>query len=102
MQMKSFTKEADHEDHQVVPLEKAVVMLEEPVAVSQFFEDLCTPAEWKAICERWKVAQLIARGVSYREISKQLGVSTATITRVGRALNLGTGYSRLLTKMRNK
>lgn len=49
--------------------------------------DLCTPAEMRALAERWRVAQMLADGeMSYREISAETGVSTTTIGRVARFL----------------
>lgn len=53
----------------------------------QLLRDLCTPAELKALAERWHVARLLDRtDLSYREISDGTGVSTTTIVRVGRFL----------------
>lgn len=49
--------------------------------------DLCTPAELRALSERWRVAKLLDEGeMSYREISAETGVSTTTIGRVARFL----------------
>ena len=48
--------------------------------------DLCTPAELRALSERWRVAELLADDLSYREINAQTGVSTTTIGRVARFL----------------
>ncbi len=49
--------------------------------------DLCTPAELRALSERWRVARLLDAGeMSYREISAETGVSTTTIGRVSRFL----------------
>jgi uncharacterized protein YerC len=43
------------------------------------------------------VARLVREGIPYREIHDRTGVSTATITRVARALTQGTGgYRRML------
>ena len=35
--------------------------------IKQFLEDLCTPAEVEAMVDRWRVAQLVDQGYSYRE-----------------------------------
>ncbi|MCL4167299.1 UNVERIFIED_CONTAM: hypothetical protein GTU68_002114 [Idotea baltica] len=50
------------------------------------------------MAERWEIAQLVDKGVSYREIAKQTGASTATITRVAQWLNHGMGGYRELLK----
>lgn len=56
--------------------------------MDRFLVDLCTPAELRALSERWHVARLLDKGdLSYREINAQTGVSTTTIGRVARFLN---------------
>ena len=51
--------------------------------------------------ESFGVMKMINDGLSYREIYKQTGVSTATITRVAHWLNHGTGgYKMILKKMK--
>jgi TrpR-related protein YerC/YecD len=66
--------------------------------------DLCTPAELRAISERWRVAQILSDGaLSYREISSQTGVSTTTIGRVSRFLkDEPHGGYRLLLENKNE
>lgn len=55
--------------------------------MERFLVDLCTPAELRALSERWHVAQILDKGeCSYRDISAQTGVSTTTIGRVARFL----------------
>ena len=55
--------------------------------MERFLVDLCTPAELRALSERWHVAQILNTGESsYRDISTQTGVSTTTIGRVARFL----------------
>ena len=64
-----------------------------------FFKDLCTPAELKALSERFKVCQLLENdSLSYRDIHKSTGASLTTIGRVARFLrdeNYG-GYKNAL------
>ncbi|MBL4595091.1 MAG: TrpR like protein, YerC/YecD [Robiginitomaculum sp.] len=55
--------------------------------MERFLTDLCTPAELRALSERWHVAKLLDVGeASYRKINKMTGVSTTTISRVSRFL----------------
>jgi len=68
-------------------LEAAISLLEDPKAVKGFLIDLCTPAELRALSERWHVAQILDEGgKSYRDIQAETGVSTTTIGRVARFL----------------
>ncbi|MDE2305642.1 MAG: helix-turn-helix domain-containing protein [Gammaproteobacteria bacterium] len=56
-----------------------------------FFRDLCTPAELQAMADRWAVVELLQRGLPYREIHRQTGVSVTTVGRVARFLSAGNG-----------
>lgn len=70
--------------------------------VKNFLIDLCTPNELEALSDRWEVVTRLNRGESYREISKETGISTATITRVGRFMRMGKGYQAALLSTHNK
>ncbi len=62
-----------------------------------FFEDLCTISELKAMSQRWEVAMLLNQGLPYHEIVEKTGASTATISRVNKCLQYGSdGYRRVL------
>lgn len=65
-----------------------------------FFEDLCTVSELKAMSQRFEVAKLLRQGIPYTDIVGLTGASTATISRVNRALTYGAdGYKRALEKI---
>lgn len=69
-------------------LAQTLSQIETPENMERFLVDLCTPAELRALSERWQVAILLDRGdLSYREIHAKTGVSTTTIGRVARFLN---------------
>ena len=70
-----------------ISLEDALVSLSNETDMKRFLTDLCTPAELRALRERWLVAQILNEGeASYRDINAQTGVSTTTIGRVARFL----------------
>jgi TrpR-related protein YerC/YecD len=69
----------------------AVAALKSPEEVLAFFRDLCTPNEIQAMADRWAVAELLKRGLSYRETHRLSGVSITTIGRVARFLQRGNG-----------
>ncbi|MFI3205643.1 MAG: YerC/YecD family TrpR-related protein [Clostridia bacterium] len=59
----------------------------------QFFEDLCTFPELKAMSQRLAVAKMLTEKKVYSEIVTKTGASTATISRVNRSLIYGCdGY----------
>ena len=84
-------------------LSEALCSLHTPGEVRRFLEDLCTPAEIEAMVDRWRVAQLLDQGMTYREISELTQVSVTTIGRVARFMEMGTGgYRTVLDRFRNK
>jgi len=71
----------------ITGLYEALTQLKTAAEMQRFLVDLCTPAEVRALSERWQVAQLLDQtDMSYRDISAQTGVSTTTIGRVARFL----------------
>ena len=72
-------------------LSEALLSLETPAETRNFLEDLCTPAELEAMVDRWRVAQLLNEGLSYRDIRELTEVSVTTIGRVARFIERGAG-----------
>ena len=56
-----------------------------------YLEDLCTVKELQDMAQRLDTAVLLSKGYSYKKIMEQVEVSTATIGRVSKCLNYGTG-----------
>lgn len=84
-------------------LSEALLSLESAQEVRKFLEDLCTPAELEAMVDRWRVAQLLDQGYSYRDIREMTEVSVTTIGRVARFMELGAGgYRTALNRIGNK
>lgn len=68
-------------------LAQVLSKIDSPEDMQRFLIDLCTPAELRALSERWHVAQILDEGQqSYRDINALTGVSTTTIGRVARFL----------------
>ena len=63
---------------------RAILSLRDAGEVRAFLVDLCTPAELQALKDRWLVAELLDRGLPYRQIHDRTGVSVTTIGRVAR------------------
>ena len=72
-------------------LAEALSALKGAGEIRAFLEDLCTPAELEAMCDRWKVVPLLRAGEPYRGIHDKTGVSVTTIGRVARTLEQGAG-----------
>ena len=90
------TKEIDH-------LMKAILSIKNVDECKNFFADICTVKELQDLSQRFEVARLLKSGKSYQEISKETGASTATISRVNRALVYGSGgYKSVLDNLEEK
>ena len=72
-------------------LSRALAELGKSSEVRAFLEDLCTPAELEAMCDRWKVVPFLLDGMPYSEIHERTLVSITTIGRVARTLASGAG-----------
>lgn len=84
-------------------LSEALLSLETPQEVKEFLEDLCTPAELEAMVDRWRVAQLLNQGYTYRDIRDLTEVSVTTIGRVARYIERGSGgYRTALRRLGKK
>lgn len=82
---------------------RAFLLLKDVEECRRFLIDICTPAEIKALSERWRVARLLNAGsTSYREIHAETGVSVTTIGRVARFLNQEPhqGYVTVLKRLK--
>ena len=68
-----------------------------------FFEDLCTINELRAMEQRFEVARMLDRGQIYSDIVRETGASTATISRVNKCLTYGTdGYRTVLDRLKEQ
>lgn len=82
---------------------KAVLSLENADECYDFFEDLCTVQELKAISQRIVVAKMLSEKRVYTDIVNATGASTATISRVNRSLQYGCdGYDRIFERIREQ
>ena len=69
----------------------------------RLFEDLCTVHEIQSIAQRLEVARMLDQKKTYIEIAEKTGASTATISRVNRALVYGSdGYRLAIDRMAEK
>ena len=68
-----------------------------------FFEDLCTITELRAMAQRFQVAKMLDEGQIYSDIVRETGASTATISRVNKCLIYGTdGYRMVLDRAKEQ
>ena len=77
-----------------------LVSISDREVCSDFLEDLCTITEIKSMAQRLEVAKLLSDGNVYSEIAQKTGASTATISRVKRAMDYGSGGYRAILEIK--
>ena len=70
---------------------EAILSLKNLEECYAFFEDACTIKEILDISQRLKAAKMLSAGANYADISRETGMSTATISRVSKCLDYGAG-----------
>ena len=82
---------------------EALKTLETKEEYYAFFEDICTVNEIRDIAQRLDTAFMLDNGANYQTISKEIGISTATIGRVSKCLNYGAGgYRTVIDRLNAK
>ena len=81
----------------------SILALESVEECYQYFEDLCTVREVQSIAQRLTVARMLANGCSYQQAIAETGASSATISRVKRCLDYGSGgYPMILERLEDE
>lgn len=82
---------------------EALSTLESREEYYRFFEDVCTISELMSIAQRLSVAKMLHQERTYTDIAHETGASTATISRVKKALNYGAdGYKLVINRLENQ
>ena len=78
----------------------AILSLKNKEECYRFFEDICTVKELQSIAQGLEVVKLLVSKKTYHDIEQETGASTATISRINRALNYGAdGYKLVLERL---
>ena len=77
-------------------LYELIAEIQDPRDIEALLEDLCTRKEVENMAERIYAARLLMEGKTYSQVMAQSSISSATLSRVSRCVQYGSGYSRLL------
>ena len=84
-------------------LYKVIASLKNPDEVEMFLEDLCTCKEIDYMAQRVEAARLMLDGATYQQTIGQVGISSATLSRVNRCILYGNGgYNKILATYLNE
>lgn len=82
---------------------EAILSLENKEECQAFFDDLCTIAEIKSLAQRWSVVKILAGGATYARAMEDTDASSATVSRIKKCLDYGSGgYQLVLKKLEKK
>ena len=82
---------------------EAILSLRTVEECKQFFDDLCSISELMAMEHRYQVAVCLNEGMIYNDILAETGASSATISRVNRSLQYGSGgYDIVFSRLKEK
>lgn len=82
---------------------KAILSLENIEECYAFFEDLCTMKELADMTQRIQAAKMLLDGATYEQIVKSVAISTATISRINRCIQYGSGgYKMVIDRTRGE
>ena len=79
-------------------LYETIMKLKDVDECCRFFDDLCTPTELRSMEQRFDVAVYLQQGMVYLDILEKTGASSATISRVRRAM-LDNGAGGIMQQM---
>ena len=81
-------------DEAVKKLYEVILKLDSVEDCKALFEDLCTYKEIEQMAQRVEAAALLKQGMTYNKVIEQTEISSATLSRVSRALQFGEGYKK--------
>ena len=84
-----------HQQH-IDELYELIASITDPEEIRALFDDMCTRKEIDNMAERIFAARLLLQGNTYSQVMAQADISSATLSRVSRCVQYGSGYSRLL------
>ncbi len=81
---------------------EAILSLKSVEECYMFFEDAMTRKEVVDVAQRLKAARMLRDGKSYLEVCAELKMSSATLSRVSRAMEKGAGGYKLVLNRENE
>ncbi len=83
-------------DELIPELFETILKLRTQEDCAAFFADLCTEKEVQNMAERLAAARLLLEGKTYLQVIEEVDISSATLSRVSRCVQHGTGYTRMI------
>ena len=86
----------DRKQEKIDQLYRLIAQLDNPESCKALFEDLCIIKELEKMAERVYAARLLMAGKTYSQVIAETDISSATLSRISRCVQYGSGYSTVL------
>ena len=83
-------------EDKIQQLYELIIKVENVEDCKALFADLCTDKEIEKMAERIYAAKLLIAGHTYNQVIAETEISSATLSRVSRCVQYGTGYTKFL------
>lgn len=88
--------EKNHNEEMINELFEVIASLNSTDACRALFYDMCTNKEIEQMAQRIRAAKLLLEGKTYNQVIEETDISSATLSRVSRCVQYGSGYSKFL------
>ena len=85
-----------HKKERIDALIRLITAIDNEQDCRALLEDMCTAKELENMAERCHAARLLLEGNTYSQVMEQADISSATLSRVSRCVQYGSGYAKLL------
>jgi len=80
-------------------LYELLASIDNPKDFEDLFSDLCTAREIEQMAQRVAAARLLIEGNTYNKVIEKTDISSATLSRVSRCVQYGSGYKKFIKKV---
>ena len=85
-----------NQEQKILELCRLLAGITSEADIAALFDDLCTRKELENMAERLYAAKLLLQGNTYNQVMARANISSATLSRVSRCVQYGSGYAKLL------
>ena len=86
-------------DRMIDNLYEVILTVDNKEDLSNLFDDLCTYKEIENMAGRLRSAVLLMEGETYSEIIEETGISSATLSRISKCIQRGSGgYTKVVPR----
>lgn len=78
---------------------KAIIKLRTKEEILLFLQNFLSPSELENLVSRWEITKYLNNNLSYLDIQRQTGASSATISKINQNLKYNNVFKKLIDKI---